>query len=157
MVSKEKRILEAVYIENFNVAGLVCEYQPSTGKYNEMSRNEHIDKQMNRGFYVNIDGTLIGVFESKCGPIFFRNNEQFSLKQGHYKMTWIEKTKERNHFSLEINGVQTFLIEYPKSKYIDFDCWSDEERVDFFLWLSKWQDEPKRFHEIFSGKLLPVV
>lgn len=43
---------------------------------------------------------------------------------------------EQNHITAKYDGKTLFDFDYPKHEYIDFDPWSAEEFIDFFLRLT---------------------
>lgn len=147
MVNKEKWTISTIYIENFDKHDFVCEYNPTTGVYKERLRDEISNNELTTGYYVKVNDSIFGVFATTKGPVLFRNDSQILLEQGRYHISVDEKLDKRR-FCLAINGQKKFEVEYEKPKYVNYDAWSDEEMVDFFLWLS--QKDQKRFHEYYT-------
>jgi hypothetical protein len=149
MVNKEERTISPIYIENFDKHEFVCEYDPDTGMHKERLRDEINDNELTTGYYVNINNSVFGVFATSKGPVVFRDDSQFLLEQGKYHMDVVDKMSKRI-FQLTIDGTEEVEVEYEKPKYVNYDAWSDEELVDFFVWLS--QKNPKNFHEYYTIK-----
>lgn len=147
MDTKEKWTVSPIYVENFDKHDFVCEYNPTTGRYNERLRDEISNKELTTGYYVKVNDLMFGVFATTKGPVLFKNDSQFLLEQGKYRMQ-VDKKLDKNIFCLTINEKQEFQVEYEKPKHINYDAWSDEEMVDFFLWLS--QKNQKKFHEYYT-------
>ncbi|WP_196598135.1 hypothetical protein, partial [Pectinatus frisingensis] len=149
MVIEEKRTVEPIYIENYDEYNFVCKYFPSTGGFEEKSRDEIGGVEFKRGYYVKNKDNLVGLFSSKIGPIIFINSKQYLLELGKSKMDICEKNGNVMVFRLVINDVEIFNIEYEKVKFVNFDPWSDEEMVDFYRWLTNGQNEQK-FYDFFT-------
>ena len=147
MVTQKEWILEPIYIKNHDIYNMICEYLPSTGKGRELLRDDITNIKLSRGYYVNINDVLIGIFATKNGPVLFRNNEQFLLKQYNYKME-LERNLNLRTFKLISNDKEKIVVKYSKQKYVNFDVWSDEESVDLFLWLYKNQNNDD-FHNFY--------
>lgn len=147
MVAQEEWILEPIYIKNHDIYKMICQYFPSTGKVKELLRDDIPNIKLSRGYYININDVLIGIFATKYGPVLFRNNKQFLLKQYNYKME-LESSFNSKIFKLIINDEKKFVVKYPKQKYVNFDVWTDEESVDLFLWLYKNQNKDD-FHNFY--------
>ena len=151
MVTEEKRTVEPIYIKNHDEYKFVCKYFPSLGWFEEKLRDDIGAVDFNKGYYVKNKSDLIGMFSSEKGPIVFRNHEQYLLEPGKCKMELYESTMDVKVFRLVISGVEVFKVEYEKAKYVNFDPWSDEEMVDFYLWLTNGQDE-QTFYDFFTEK-----
>lgn len=151
MAIEEKRTVEPIYIKNHDEYNFVCEYFPYLGKFEEKSRNEIGNVEFIKGYYVKNKNDIIGLFSSKTGPIIFRNSKQYLLKPGKCKMEISEQIDDIMIFRLVINGVEAFSVEYEKPKFVNFDPWSDEEMVDFYLWLTNGQSE-ENFYNFFTEK-----
>ncbi|MEL7636061.1 MULTISPECIES: hypothetical protein [Sporomusa] len=149
MVIKEKRTVSPIYIENFDKHEFICEYHPITGRYTERLRDEFSNNELATGYYVKVNDSVFGVFATSKGPVLFRNDSQFLLEQGKYHVNVIERLGKRI-FCLAIDGKGIFETEYEKPKYVNYDAWSDEKVVDFFLWLS--QKDQNKFHDYYTIK-----
>ncbi|MCX7569303.1 hypothetical protein OS242_04960 [Tumebacillus sp. DT12] len=149
MAIEEKRTVTPIYLRNHDIHAVVCEYHPDTGEYKEVERNTVADK-LRRGSYCNVDGKLYGVFASDAGPIFFRNNKMYQLKQRDFKIEvqGIGTNSEFRKFVFSSNNGVEISIDYPVGPPI-LDPWADEETVDFFVYLSK-AYERDGFYENFT-------
>lgn len=148
MVTQEKWFLRVIYLQNFESYKIICKYYEKTGKYKEIfKKNTYRDKIS--GVYVNVGEEIVGLYSSYDGPVFFRNEEKFILKDINYRIKVIDKTEKIKEFSLIIGEQKKISIEYYKQKYINYDPWSEEDDVDFFLWLEKKQKE-KDFYDKYT-------
>lgn len=125
-----------IFIRNHDLYAVVLEYQPTSGPIRQLERNKLPDDlKTEKGFYIEVSGISTGVFASKDGPIFFYGNKEYFLADKRFT-TEVQKTEEEYTFILKYNGEARVTIKYPPVKYKDYDNWSDEETLDFFLWLT---------------------
>jgi len=152
MAIEEKRsIEEPIYIRNHDEYKFVCRYFINSGKTEEKLREEIGTVTFNKGYYVKNKGDIIGIFSSKNGPVIFKNNEQYLIEPGKTKMELSESMNGTSVFRLIINGLEVLTVTYEKSKFVNFDVWSDDEMVDFYLWLTNQQNEQK-FYNFYTDR-----
>lgn len=129
--------MNSIYLRNHDVHDFILAYSPERGQFEEKARAElGDDVSLSRGFYVNVKGVVIGVYASSRGPVLFHNNERFLLADEACRIELATGVDE-NQFILRWNGQEHLTIRYPRVKIKDFDVWSDEETVDFLLWLQQ--------------------
>lgn len=132
-----KLTMSRIYLTNHDVHALILEYVPETGKFREIPRQALPRGQSEgRGFYVSVNGAVIGIYASSKGPVCFRNEARFLLSDKGCQVELIEGAEE-NQFFLRWKGKERISVRYPRVKFKDYDAWSDEEMLDFFLWLSR--------------------
>lgn len=136
------------YLQNFEEYKYCCKYDIKNKSCEESLRTEIMESVLN-GIYVKVTGKFVGIFTSENGPVFFFDDKQILLNKNDYSINIISKSKEFNLFNLELSGNIIFSIEYQRQKYTDYDAWSSEEDVDFFLWLAKLQ-KTDRFYKSYS-------
>ena len=125
-----------IFIRNHDLYAVVLEYQPGVGPVKVQERiNLPPDVKTEKGFYVEVDSVFTGVFASKDGPVLFYGNEEYFLADKRFA-TEVKKTTEEYIFTLKHNDRTRVIIKYPPVKYKDYDNWSDETTLDFFLWLT---------------------
>lgn len=153
--------MSKLYVGYHDLFGWVCEVNLDTSEVREF-----IDDTLYRanyripGSYVNTarsteaipayemsgPGRLVGVVQSPSGPLLFIDSQLYTLEQGGCSAHLVEGDKE-NQFTLTVKGVEVFSIRYAK-RFLDFDPWTDEVDVDFFLWLQR---------KISTGRLFQKV
>ncbi|MCC7119600.1 MAG: hypothetical protein IT310_13830 [Anaerolineales bacterium] len=126
-----------IFIQHHDIHALILEYQPGVGPVDQVAR-EYIpmSAEIDRGFYVEVNEIFIGVFASKKGPVFFYDTREFFLADAKYKVK-VERQAGEYIFTLKYNEKVCVNLKYPPVKYKNYDNWSDEDMVDFFLWLEK--------------------
>lgn len=102
-----------------------------------VKRKDEVKVNKTEGAYINKANNLIGVYASKTGPVLIINDDQYVLKNGNWEFDAKRITSEENVFTPTKDGVSVFELIYPTIEFVDYDPWSSEDDVDFFLWLSK--------------------
>ncbi|HMR99130.1 MAG TPA: hypothetical protein PKE62_07725 [Anaerolineales bacterium] len=140
-----------IFIRNHDLYNVVLEYQLGVGPIKVQKRiNLPPDVKTEKGFYVEVDTVFIGVFASKDGPVFFHNNEEYSLTDKRFKAD-VQKRSDEYTFTLRQNNEARVIIKYPPVKYKDYDNWSDEITLDFFLWLTdSLSNDQEAFQKYFT-------
>lgn len=126
--------MDSIFIRNNDLFAMVLEYQPGTGPVRQIERASLPPDTEDNGFYVEVGGVFVGVFASKDGPVFFHGTKEYFLADARYT-TEVQKKTGENTFLLKYNNQICVEIKYPPVKYKDYDNWSDEISLDFFLWL----------------------
>lgn len=125
-----------IYINKMRHYPFVLEYQLEMGPIKQLLKT-HLpaDTEYNRGYYVEVNHVFIGLFSSKNGPVFFYDKKEYFLADENYTSE-VQKNPGEYIFSLKYKNEMCVEIIYPPAEDIDFDNWSTEENMDFFLWLT---------------------
>lgn len=126
--------MKPIFLRNHNVHKHILKYFPDSGQFEQVARSE-LEVQEARGFYVNVGSDFVGVYASHQGPTCFYNDRRFLLSDEACEVK-LTTGKDKNHFALFWNGVEQFSVHYPQVKMTNFGAWTDEEMLDFFLWLA---------------------
>lgn len=140
--------LKPIYICNHDLHKSICEYDPNTGRYQEHLRASLPDLNLTRGYYVNVQDVLVGVYASPTGPVLFRNSVQYPMISGQCSCKVMEG-KRMNVFIFAEQGETRFMVEYPRVLFIDFDPWSSEEMLELFHWITNRHHE-QRFYDFYT-------
>ncbi len=140
------------FLRNYFKFRWVLKYNTETGEYEELERESlPPGTPKSKGFYVRIPDGVAGVYASN-GPIFFFNDQRFSLSERSYEMS-IMPAASGHRFILSQRGRALVSIPYQRA-----DDWPDlgwtlnhEEDTDWFLWLKNHSVLPA-FHAYYSGE-----
>lgn len=127
--------MEKIYIRNHDSYAVVLEYMPGSGPVCQVERDKLPANIKTNGFYVEVNGVFVGVFASKDGPLFFYNKNEYLLSDPGYTSEVHKKTDE-HIFVLKYKNEVCLSIRYLPVKYKNYDNWSDEITLDFFLWIT---------------------
>lgn len=127
--------MDSIFIRNHDRYVVLLEYQPGTGPVRQVERSSVHQEIKTNGFYVEIGGVFIGVFASKDGPVFFHGEREYFLADIKYTAE-VQKSPGEYTFLLKHDNRICVKVKYPPVKYKDYDNWSDEVSLDFFLWLA---------------------
>ncbi len=128
--------MNRIYLENHDCFKLLLAYSPHSGSFEELERSMlPADVALWRGYYVNIGECICGYYATTEGPIFFCNEKRYLLTEQKYTAE-VEIGIGGNVFMLKYDGTPCVEIKYPSIKYKDYDNWSDDLTVDFFLWIA---------------------
>ena len=128
--------MSKIYIRKKNEHPMVLEYQLGLGPVRQFAAVNLPDGvEKNRGYYVEVDHVFIGVYSSKNGPVFFHDKKEYFLADDGYSAE-VQKKKGKHIFSLKYKNKVCVEIKYQPVEDINFDNWSTEETMDFFLWLT---------------------
>jgi hypothetical protein len=137
--------MAAKYIVNHDRGARVLITDEGRTSFQEADRPPEIkDRDLERGFYVNVPGGFVGVVSSPDGPVLFINNDKYLLDPDVITITTEDKGDERA-VSITRAGSLLFTHQYKKLVF-GYDVWSSEEdATDFFLWLENNYRKPQ-FH-----------
>ncbi len=124
-------------IRNRDAFNCILEYDTSIGPLKEISAasvaEDDICKLAN---YIKIDGKYYGIYATANGPRFFYQNEEFPLNSLD---SVLQHTKgdEKHHFKFIYKQREVIDLDYDHWADLDIDPWSEEDFIDFFIWLTK--------------------
>jgi len=127
--------MDSIFIRNHDRYAMILEYQPGIGPVRQIERASLHPETDEKGFYVEMGGVFIGEFASERGPVFFYGKREYFLADIRYTAE-VQKKTEEYIFLLKYDNEICVKVKYPPVKYKDYDNWSDEISLDFFLWLA---------------------
>lgn len=71
-------------IRNMDNTGFVCIYDINNSTYRQVLDDTYKIKR-DIGFYVKVNGKLVGVMASSKGPVFFNNRNLYYLRSYNYE------------------------------------------------------------------------
>jgi hypothetical protein len=125
------------FVRNRDVFNYILEYDTLAGPLKEVSASSVQEEKIAKlGNYIKFDGKYYGIYATENGPCFFYQGNKFLLNdpgvvfqhtrggdQHHFRFTYIDK--------VIIN------LKYDHWDDLDIDPWSEEDFIDFFIWLTK--------------------
>lgn len=79
------------------------------------------------GLFYRNENTFFALIRTIGGPVMFYKGKEYEVSpELHIQLV---RDGKKRKFSIEEYGIE---IEYPTSKYLDFDPWSTEPDVDLF-------------------------
>jgi hypothetical protein len=124
-----------IVLRNHDRAALMLRLDRASCDYEEVPRGDFHEFSFARGFYITIEGHVVGVFASPLGPIFFHDKARVPMADPAVSVTWLRGERE-HRFALQYAGQDRFVIAYPPRTDWGYDVWSaDEDSADFLLWL----------------------
>ncbi|MEY8200177.1 MAG: hypothetical protein RPS99_00005 [Gammaproteobacteria bacterium] len=128
-----------MYLQNEAVFKTIAVYIKGDGVLKEISRDGVSKESIQRpGSYVKVNDKFFGAYGSKNGPVIFLEKQEFLLTDEKLKFEHLRGEKQ-HHFIATYDSEVVCDITYDHWEGIDFDCWSEEESIDFFLWLTQAQ------------------
>lgn len=132
--------MKEIYIRNKISKEKYLRYSYEFGPIEEVGVGSVLLNPRVKSCYVKFSKGFLGVVGSISGPFFFINEHIFYFSD----LNWTVKVENKNVFYLFENGVEVFKEKYSSPPLDELDPWSDDESVDFFIWL-----EAKRNNEEF--------
>lgn len=130
MVVSKKRVLNSIYLQNFEKFQDVLEHRDD-GSYSVQSKNDIVVEETN-GVYVFKDGQIIGIYASVDGPVFILDDHEYLIKSDRLQFDIEESSMSERKFTVIKDNFTIFELKYPKTEFVDYDPWSSEDDVDFF-------------------------
>lgn len=136
------------YIRNRNGESKALKYDPQSGPLLEVHLDGIKDKLRKKGCYVRHGDDFLGVIGTRNGPVLFVNDTIYPFSDSSWTPS-IEKKGTFNQFLIKENGNEVLRLNYSPSEVDELDPWSDEQSVDFYLWVvNKKQDD--EFFEMWT-------
>ncbi|MFP8965675.1 hypothetical protein ACKC9G_03730 [Pokkaliibacter sp. CJK22405] len=124
-------------LRNRDIYNYLLEYDNNLGPLREISAANTPDSNIEKkGTYIKLGADFFGIIASKNGPLFFANQQQFPINSTELTFTH-SRGEEQHTFTCHYQGKQIINLTYDRWDDIDIDPWSDEDFIDFFIWLTK--------------------
>ncbi|MBU2072485.1 MAG: hypothetical protein KKE72_15640 [Gammaproteobacteria bacterium] len=122
---------------NRDVFNCILEYDTSAGPLKEVSVSSVAEKKIAKhGTYIKLDGKYYGIYATANGPCFFFQDDEFLLRDPD--AVFQHESREKQHyFRFTYNDKVVIDLTYDHWDDLDIDPWSDEDFIDFFIWLTK--------------------
>lgn len=131
-----------VYLQHHDVHRRVLRYDPAAGRHQELQREElPAGAALDWGFYVEHDGTPIGVYDAGGGAVLFRGAERYELRDPRCRLE-LDTEGPRRRFRLRWDGAPRFEVAYTPPPDVDTHPWDGPAMRDFFLWLVEQHGSP---------------
>jgi len=142
-----------IYLENHDHFTLLLDYSPNNGSFNELKRSAlPANATLWRGYYVNVRDHVYGYYATIDGPVFFHNEKRYLLADQKYTAK-VKIGTDENEFMLEYSNYLCVKVKYPPIKYKNYDNWSDDLMVDFFLWIADALSDHRRAKFVQSNTI----
>jgi len=124
-------------LRNRDAFNRILEYHTSAGPQKEVSpANVSEEKIAKLGNYIKLNDKYYGTYATPNGPCFFYQTDKFLLNDPGSEFLHFKGT-DRHHFKFKYNDKLIIDLEYDRWDDLDIDPWSDEDFIDFFIWLTK--------------------
>lgn len=138
-----------LHLRNHDKFISILAYNPKSGNHIEFINKSSVQSDTWIGSYVrSADGTIVGIYASPHGPMLFYGKERFDLALKVHRAT-VNDIGDLRKFTLYNHEKPVLSILYNPPKYYDYDCWSDEATVDFFL-STKQALESEHFFDFYT-------
>ena len=137
-------------IRNFRSQDWIC-FIDLDKETNTVSLKETVARKIKnfaRGFYINLNGNLIGIAATPDGPLLFTSRGAFLLEEGDYLFK-LTRNRLNNTFSFCWRGCTRLEQHYTRALSDERKGWSDDRLVDFFAWLTV-VGKRKNFHSFYT-------
>ena len=124
-------------LRNRDVFNCILEYDTSAGPLKEVSASSVPEEKIAKlGNYIKLNGKYYGVYATPDGPCFFYQADKFLLNDPSsvFRHT---RGEGQHHFRFTYNDKVIIDLEYDHWDDLDIDPWSEEDFIDFFIWLTK--------------------
>jgi hypothetical protein len=122
---------------NRDVFNSVLEYDTSAGPLKEGSASNVQEERIAKlGNYIKLNGMYYGVYATPNGPCFFYQNDEFLINDPGSVFQHTKGDVQHN-FRFIYKGQVVIDLNYDHWDDLNIDPWSDEEFIDFFIWLTK--------------------
>lgn len=136
--------MRPILLSGYESATHLLRYDPGTGRGEEVRASDLSGAvPSSRGFYVSVEGQLIGVYATPGGPVCFWNEERYPMSDPRFGL--VHEAEGAEHvLRLLWDGRERHRIRYPRRSAWGYDNWSEEEEsADFLLWLSRQLGSPQ--------------
>lgn len=147
-----KTKINPIFIQDNDVSNHICVYNTVSGENQIVTRTELGIQSISDtwiGFSKQNGSDVVGVFATKCGPVFFVNKKMFPLVGNEWDFVVENVSEETMIFSFVYNFEKVLEVNYKKVIELGTHPYADEEFVDFFTWMSK-KKESKTFIDFYT-------
>ena len=139
---------------NRDIFNCILEYDTSTGPVKEVSASSVPEGEISElGNYIKLSGEYYGIYATKNGPCFFYQADRFLLNDLGTVFQH-SRGEDKHHFRFIHDGQVIIDLKYDHWDDLDIDPWSEEDFVDFFIWLTK-SSSSQEFLSLWTEKLPP--
>lgn len=125
------------FLRNRDVFNCILEYDTSVGPLKEVSASTVSEGDVVKlGNYIKLNGKYYGVYATSGGPCFFYQEAKFLLNDPGCAIQHT-KGEDQHNFRLAYNEKLIIDLDYDHWDDLDIDPWSEEDFIDFFIWLTK--------------------
>lgn len=129
--------MDVLLIRNRDVFNSILEYDVSTGPLKEVAASSVSEGDVCKlANYIKLDDKYYGVYATVHGPCFFYQAHKFLLSDPAVTFEHV-KGERQHYFKFTHNDDVLIDLHYDRWENIDIDSWSDENFIDFFIWLTK--------------------
>jgi hypothetical protein len=136
-----------VLLRGYLEAASVLRYDPSRGAFDVVPRGTIGESQLARGFFVRVGSEVFGLYGSRLGPVFFRDQQREVLDRSSHAV--LERGAMNSLFTLRRGEGLVCAVSYPHPVDV---LSADGEDADFFVWLAN-ALRTDRFFEHFGADL----
>lgn len=122
---------------NRDVFNCILEYDTLAGPLKETSISSVPEEKIAKlGNYIKLDGKYYGIYATSNGPCFFYQDDKFLLNSLGVVFQHT-RGESQHYFRFIYNGKVVIDLKYDHWDDLDIDPWSEEDFIDFFIWLTK--------------------
>lgn len=135
-----------IILRNRDVYNSALQFDSERGPINEILSTEIPDQEIfKQGNYIKHGGHFFGIYATEIGPKFFRDYDSFLLNDPKLIFQHI-KGYPQHHFKFFYDEKELMSLSYDHWDDLDIDPWSDEDFIDFFIWITKSYKNPQFIH-----------
>lgn len=131
MADKQNGNIDQGFLWNFEQYVMVYNIAE---KKEEKKSKEEVDSMDISGSYVIKNNHFFALYDVEDQVYFKFDNDIYNMKSEDTVFTCKNIDDNRRVFKIEMKEGKTKEIVYERQKAIGFDCWNEEDDVDFFAW-----------------------
>ncbi len=131
------------FIRNRDSFNTVLQYDDVLGPIKELPASDvGVSQILELANYIKLNDKYFGLIASSEGPCLFVQKDKFPLNNIDIKV-FHRRGEESHHFKMERKGVIVIDEIYPRWQDLDIDPWSDEDFIDFFIFITNAARNPE--------------